>query len=561
MWKSPVLLALIVGGCLLFILLVRGLDIGPLQTDVIIFRAWFREVGLGGFSERYFAVNQRHFLVGTLYTLIYGLFGEWDLPYHVIFHASRIFEGVFLAGIVYQLTRRFLLSICAGLALMLTVIRVPELYQEINWFIEPTLGLLLASSYFYLRSLRAPSHGVLWYILSVIAYIVSILIYEAGLPWIQVNLFLGWFVRSDQTWRSRLWHTVRDALPSLAVAVATGIAVLFVYKPWDTLTPDTSAGFIARFVQELGTVLTFPLVFLDTVRLTGHDGYYGLIIVFALLAGASIAILSSYLPSVSGESRLSKKEFLALSALAVMMLITTVLIGTTSQHISPTYLDRITFGRAAGISLLYVTLIFGAWGLIRVRWSQTAAAVVTGLVFIGPGFAWLWIYQDYAQATRAEIDRMTAAVLDIREVMYSPAHLVIVTDPDWVGARFVDAADVVVHEVQQNLWELGGDATIDILHTAAHPEEYATYPYTCKTVSGEYSAGICLDLDEVYGSRWAVGAPYPNEDIVVVQYDSNQGKMTILPEIRVNELQNYNLTTAGPVALSTNPRRLAIPLE
>jgi hypothetical protein len=239
---SPALTVLAIGLGLFSILLVRGLDFGPLQTDVIIIRSWFNQVGVGGFSQRYFDVNQRHILAGPFYALVYSLFGEQDLPYNAIFQLSRVFEGVFMAGLVYQLTRRRALAVCAGLALMLTLIRVRELYQGINWFIEPTLVLLLASSYTYLRGLRAASRRWLWYLLSLALYVISILIYESGLPWIGVNLFLGWAARREEPARRRVWLAVRDALPGGLAAGLRAFLVLAVFVPWQGLAPDASAG-------------------------------------------------------------------------------------------------------------------------------------------------------------------------------------------------------------------------------------------------------------------------------------------------------------------------------
>jgi hypothetical protein len=67
--RTPTRAVLGVGLCMMIVLLVRGLDIGPLHTDVIIHRAWFDEVGIRGFSQRYFDWNQRHLLVGPTNTL------------------------------------------------------------------------------------------------------------------------------------------------------------------------------------------------------------------------------------------------------------------------------------------------------------------------------------------------------------------------------------------------------------------------------------------------------------------------------------------------------------
>jgi hypothetical protein len=120
-------------------------------------------------------------------------FAENDLPYHVIFQLSCVLKGVFLAGIVRQSTGRYLVALCAGLALMLTPIRLPELYQGINWYIEPTLTLLLASPCTYLLYVRYPSSSYRMglHISSVLLYSASVMTCESGLPWLGVNVFLG----------------------------------------------------------------------------------------------------------------------------------------------------------------------------------------------------------------------------------------------------------------------------------------------------------------------------------------------------------------------------------
>src|SRR5258708_1967583 len=71
--RSPAWIVLLIGTTLLLVLLARGLNIGPLHTDVIIQRAWFHEVGVAGFPQRMFDSNLRHVLYGPLYALMYAL--------------------------------------------------------------------------------------------------------------------------------------------------------------------------------------------------------------------------------------------------------------------------------------------------------------------------------------------------------------------------------------------------------------------------------------------------------------------------------------------------------
>jgi hypothetical protein len=556
---------LAIGLGLFLILLVRGLDFGPLQTDVIIIRSWFSQVGVGGFSQRYFDVNQRHILAGPFYALVYSLFGEQDLPYNAIFQLSRVLEGVFMAGLVHQLTRRRALAVCTGLALMLTVIRVRELYQGINWFIEPTLVLLLASSYTYLRSLRAASRRWLWYLLSLALYVISILIYESGLPWIGVNLFLGWAARREEPPRRRVWLAVRDALPGGLAAGLIAFLVLAVFVPWQGLAPDASAGSPLRVLSQAGTAITFPVLVVTRLREAAYDGYAGLVILFAALAAilGTAAVIASRRADpdehATEAATRTNRDYAVLLALALIMLLASVLVGTSNQ-IGQEYLDRITFGRAAGISLLVVTLIFLAAGLLRPRWREVAAVGLTGLLLLGPGLAVMWMYQDVAHRSRAEIDRIAAAVIEVRRVIYLPVELIIVTDPDWVLAKFTDASDVILHDVQQKLFAANEPATIDFLKTGMYAENYATLPGSCQTVNGQASGGLCLGEKELRSSRWAVGPTHPYDDVVVVHWDARAGKLDILRGISLADLAGYNISTAGPTELRTNPARLAIPI-
>jgi len=558
---SPVWIVLLIGSGVLIILLLHGLDIGPLHTDVIIHRAWFDEVGIAGFSARYFERNQRHLLVGPLNTLAYAVFGEHDAPYHFIFQASRVLEGAFLAGIVFRLTRRRLLAVSAGLALMLTPIRLAELYQGINWYIELTLPLLLASTYTYLLSLQRTEPRRLLFGLSIACYVVSVLIYESGLPWIGVNMFVGWVARQGMPWRARWWLVLRDVLPALVVGIALAVAVLFVFEPWDDLAPSSGTPLLERLAERLGTAVSFPWLYWQRLRVTVADGYLGWIALATLLAGAGMGSLSQLISSEWDDAPFAR-DFVLLVALAGVMLLCSVLVGASSRNLNQVYTDRITFGRAVGITLLYVTAIYGIERLVLPR-RIAARGIVTAILLFGPGFAWLLVYQDYAQQMRREIGRITEAILDIRPVMTAPVHLVIVTEPDWVGARFPDAHDVVIHEVQQQLWQRGGDATLDILKAGNESieDEFRTFPGTCDTVLGEAPAGMCLDWHVIHASRWAVGSTHPNEDIVILHYDHRAGRMTILPEIHMVDLAEYNITTAGPAVLRTNPARSLVSLE
>ncbi len=553
--ESPVLLLFVVALAALAILLLRDLDFGHLQTDVIIMRAWMREVGVEGFTQRYLDVNQRHLLVGPLYTLAYQLFGENNLPYNVIFVGSRLLQGVFLGGIVFELTRRRLLAISAGLALMFTIIRLPELFQGINWYIEPTLTLLLASSYVYLLSLREGRFRAGRYALAVALYVISSLIYEAGMPWIAVNALLGYLRREGSPSRKRLWLAIRDALLPLGFAVVLALLILFVFEPWSTLQPDVSASLGRRLVDSASTLLTFPLQYVNMALVTLRDGYALPMVLCAVVAAISVWLSGRGSTAVHEDP---KRDYARLWLVALAMFAASLLVGVSSGGISPTYLDRITFGRAAGISLFWVTLVFAVFDVVRI--GEKGAAVAVAVIFAGGGFAWMLTYQDYAHAAFREIDRIERGILALRPMIYSPVHFVVVTDDDWVGARFVDASDVIVHEVQQRLWADGADATLDILHTAAYPEEYATLPGTCDTVSGEYSAGMCFDAETVHTSRWAFGTTHPLEDLVLVRYDDDAGQFSVVDRLTMDELGAYNIVSVGATQLQTNPARLAVPL-
>src|SRR5258708_4038979 len=133
--RSPTWIVLLIGTALLLLLLARGLNIGPLHTDVIIQRAWFHEVGVAGFPQRMFDSNQRHMLYGPLYALLYAAFGENDLAYNLVYQGSRILEGVFMAGLVFQLTRPRTLPECAGLALLVAGILARGRDHCLHWII------------------------------------------------------------------------------------------------------------------------------------------------------------------------------------------------------------------------------------------------------------------------------------------------------------------------------------------------------------------------------------------------------------------------------------------
>jgi hypothetical protein len=558
--QRPTLTVLVFGLILFTILLSRGLDIGPLQTDVIIIRAWFHDVGVSGFSQKYFEVNQRHILAGPLIAFAYSLFGESDLAYNAIFQLSRVFEGVFLAGIVYHISGRRVLAVSAGLALMTTVIRVGQLYQGINWFIEPTLAMLLASSYFHLLSLKNEKRRIFYYGLSLTVYFVSILIYESGIPWVVVNLFLGYVARDSLSVRQRLWLTLRDNLPAIIAGATLTYMVIFVFTPWTGLAPDPQAASPLRVLSQLTTIVTLPTLYADTLRMTIRDGYSWLILLFAVLAALVAVVCASRYRLQATALR----TYGILLLLAAVMVLASILVGTSNQ-IGQEYLDRITFGRAAGIMLLYTTIIFAITDLLRKQWSETLAAAIVSLLLIGPGFAFMWIHQDYANQARAEVDRLVPAIKEVRQLIYLPAHLVVHTEPDWVLAKWTDASDAVLHDTQDKLYKANEPATLDFLKTGVYYENIAMIPGTCNALNGQASAGMCLDEKGVLSTRWAAPKSptefvHPYEDIVIVHWDAKAGKLNILKSLKMPDLTGYNITTAGRTELSTNPDRVAVPI-
>jgi hypothetical protein len=341
--------------------------------------------------------------------------------------------------------------------------------------------------------------------------------------------------------------------------------VLAVFTPWQGLAPDASAGSPLRILSQVGTLLSFPALVVTRLREAVQDGYASLVILFAALAvilGVAAVIVSHRFDSGQrdpGAATTTNRDYAVLLILGLIMLLASVLVGTSNQ-IGQEYLDRITFGRAAGIALLAVTLIFLAAGLFGARWLEVVAVGGTALLLLGPGFAEMWIYQDVAQRSRAEIDRIAAAVIEVRKVIYLPVELVIVTDPDWVLAKFTDASDVILHEVQQKLFAANEPATIDFLKTGMYAENYATLPGSCQTANGQASGGLCLGEKALYSSRWAAGPTHPYDDVVVAHWDARAGKLDILRSVALADLPGYNISTAGPTVLRTNPARLAVPI-
>ncbi len=567
--RSPALLVLLFGLVTMTVLVIRGLNFGPLHTDIEVFLVWIDAYGIRGYIDHYLEFNQRHILAAPRNALVYWAFRDSMLPYHLIFQASRVLEGVFMAGIVHQLTRRRLLAVSAGLALSLTPIRLGALYQTISWGIEATLVMLLASTYFYLLSLQSEQPKTRWslYGASFLCYAVSVFTYESGIPWAGVTALAGWFMLTGIPWQKRAKRIVLESLPFILTGVSVIILVVFVFDPWNDLAPNATDSLPVRVVNLMGSAVTFPDLYLDRLGVALNDGYGVWMLVGVLILGAvSLGVGGRWLQDTARQNDESfLYDFAKLMLLGIAMLFSSILVGASNPDMRFAYQDRITFGRSAGISLLYVTLIFGAArvlnrGLhVRVLAWQTLAMLLTGLILIGPGFTWVIIYREEAQATYEEIDTIAEAVLDVRCLFYRPLHMVIVTEPDWVGSRFPDAADLVIRQTQRALTAAQGDVTIDILRTGneGYEDDYLPPAGTCEL---NFPSGLCLEENGVRSSRWAIVPWVPNEDIVIVKY-ANDGTMSLLPEITVADLGTYNIATAGPAVLKTDPERLLLPFD
>lgn len=555
-WVAATLCVVVLGA-----LLVRGLDYGPLHTDVIIIRAWFDESGVDGFTARYWETNRRHPLVGPLYTLAYRAFGKDDLPYNVIFHASRLLSGVMLAALLVQVGKVLplppSLAVVAGLALALTPVRVVELFTSINWFIEPTLTILLASSWCYAHALTVPGalaswRGKTWYALSLLLYVISVLIYESGLPWLAVNVVLGWLLRPNVTLSRRTLWAARDALPALAVGGAITYLLLVVFVPWQALAPEAGGGLVLRVLRDLSGAFAFPALTVARIGDLLRNGYG---VLLGLMVGA--AVLLGLLLARRDAAR-AWQPTAAMLLLGAVMILASILVGAAAREANLEYLDRINFGRAAGIVLTFTALIYLIAHWVRLpRWG---APVLGCALLIAPGAASLFRVQDAALGSRAQIVPLVSAVQTVRQTIYLPAHLIILTDDRFPLATFNNASDVILHETQQQLFKANEPATLDLLKRGAFEESYVTQPGTCAPISGDAPAGLCLDADQIINSRWALNRTARYEDVVIVYWDGQT--LTILPDLSLEALRRcqYNVATAGAETLRTNPARLAIPL-
>src|SRR5712691_3266844 len=68
--------------------------------------------------------------------------------------------------------------------------------------------------------------------------------------------------------------------------------VLFVFTPWTGLAPDANAGSPLRVLSQLGTAITFPRLYVDTLRGVLGDGYVGIVLEFAVVGGLVGAVMA-----------------------------------------------------------------------------------------------------------------------------------------------------------------------------------------------------------------------------------------------------------------------------
>ncbi|MCB9449900.1 MAG: hypothetical protein H6672_00580 [Anaerolineaceae bacterium] len=568
--KSPLLIVLLIGSVSLALLIAQGLSFGPLHTDVEVSLVWIDAYGFQGFMDHYLDFNQRHLLAAPRNALGYTLFGHNMLPYHLILQGSRVLEGAFLAGVVFQLTRRKWLAVAAGLALTFTPIRVAESFQSIGWGIETTLVMLLASTYTYILSLKAEKRGTArWlYWLSFALYAISILNYESGIPWIGVNIVAGWFVLDTVPWQERVRRLILHAIPFLLLGAALAYLVVVVFSPWDRLAPTQFGSYPLRILNWIGASLAFPALLAQTLEIIVHDGYVAWLVVGSVVGGALLWFIGRWMPPEDESEDRFGRDVLRLIVLALVMIACAVLVGASNPTTRYSYQDRITFSRAAGVMLLYVMLLAGAVYLLRrftanrARLWEGVALVLIGVVVVGPGFAIVQAYRSEGEAAYTEVEHVAEAVLDVRCLFYRPLHIVIVTDPDWVVSRTPDAHDVIIRQAQILIDEAQGDVTIDILKTGntGYEDDFIPAPGTCEL---DFASGLCLDADGIRSSRWASPQLVSNEDIVLLHY-ANDGTMTLLREIDMQDLAGYNIGTSEPgvlTTLRTNESRLALPFD
>jgi hypothetical protein len=408
----PLVIVLLIGLVALAFLLVQGLSFGPLHTDIEVSLVWIEAYGIDGFMSHYLEFNQRHLLAAPRNALVYAAFGHNMIPYHLILQGSRILEGAFLAGIVYQLVRRKWLAVVAGLALAFTPIRVAESFQSIGWGIETTLALLLLSTYVYILSLksdhRTTARWLYWGAFA--AYAVSILSYEAGIPWMVVNVVAGWFALESVPWRQRARR--------LALGVFIAFLVVFVFDAWAGLAPTEFGSYPQRVLNWFGTSLAFPALLVQKLQIAIHDGYTVWLIAGSVVSAALLWLAGRWLSLDEDTDTPFTPDAIRLIVLSLLMIACAVLVGSSNPATRYSYQDRITSGRAAGVMLLVVVLLASAFSLlrrvlsrVRLPW-QLVAVVAAGLVIVGPGLAAVLVARTEAEAAYAEVEQVAAAVFE-----------------------------------------------------------------------------------------------------------------------------------------------------
>jgi hypothetical protein len=390
--------------------------------------------------------------------------------------------------------------------------------------------------------------------------------YESGIPWVGVNLVLGWYLLDRLSWRQRIITLGREAIPFVVLGGVLVILVLFVFHPWDGLTPGRIDALPIRTIKLMGSMVTFPVLFVDRLRVAVHGGYLWLIVLLGLLSGGVLYGVGRWQSDPDRDSDPFWLDFVKLVLLAVVMVGCAIVVSTGNAETRHNYQDRIAFARSAGIALLYVALIFGGVYALRAlfeRWTrrwQPVALLLAGVGLIGPSLGFMLAYQDIAQRSYQEIDELAASVLDVRCLFTRPLHMVIVTDTDWPVSRIPDASDLVIRQAQIKLIDANADVTIDVIR-AGSKEYRDDYELPDKTTCEMNSpSGMCLSDESVRVSRWALGGVVPNEDVVVVHL-ANDGTLTLMPQLDITTLKDYNITTIGPTVFKTSEARLALPLD
>lgn len=442
-WRAYAVLALILAAAYLA-LAARGFRLG-FYSDIVAYQYHFELRGVfGGMNWLVTEYWQRH-LLGGLFAIPLHLFApdRYELWYALTL-ALHFLVGPFIFLLVdtLQCGQRRWLAMAAALLFAFDTLQTPSNIEfPTGWDHRIFLICALLSLWAYVRFVRTRRQQPGWYMLSFLAYMLAIMIYEQSFFFFLLHPVIA-LIEDRRNGEYRLtgrylWLNVRDALPYICFLLIY-VYLLQILFSGDSFAMSLSPAHIARQTAEGLAVVFNPLDLVSRLGQAAGIGQWWFVVLLAIVIGAAFQV---WIPCSGDDSPTAIWTPPMLAGFGFLLALLSVF--NSAPTTMPLALHtRLLFAASLG----QVFVLTGLLGWVAARFQPTGArAFALGLaITLAPGISFFYEHQAIHLERGSVSEQVFASIYEAipNFAVGAEPYLLLLTDRDAETDLYMHPRDI-----------------------------------------------------------------------------------------------------------------------